>query len=140
MRFKYHFIIMGWENVQKTAKIIQNLILPDFQQFLDVFLVQGGRLESCLHLKMSIKVILYFYGDRIKNAAKRSRQHAGKRYWEYAQRRVCFVNEQVPSPHPNINVKFYTSRLCMKMSSFLFVRSWAMPGILYLSCGVPFPV
>ena len=31
-----------------------------------------------------------------KNAAKRSRQHAGKRYRKYAQRRVCFVNEQVP--------------------------------------------
>ena len=38
------------------------------------------------------------------------------------------------------NVKFCTSRLCMKMSSFLFVRAWAMPRILYLSCGVPFPV
>ena len=32
------------------------------------------------------------------------------------------------------------SRLCMKMSSFLFVRPWAMPHILYLSCGIPFPV
>jgi len=28
----------------------------------------------------------------------------------------------------------------MKMSSFLFVRTWAMPRISYLSCGVPFPV
>ena len=34
------------------------------------------------------------------------------------------------------------SRLCMKISSFLFVRTWewAMPRILYLSCGIPFPV
>ena len=31
-----------------------------------------------------------------KNDAKRSRQQAGKRYREYAQRRVCFINEQVP--------------------------------------------
>ena len=31
-----------------------------------------------------------------KNAAKRSRQHSGKKYREYAKRRVCFVNEQVP--------------------------------------------
>ena len=53
-----------------------------------------------------------------KNAAKRSRQRAGKKYREYAQRRVCFVNEQVPWPHSNINVKFCTSRLCMKKSSF----------------------
>ena len=75
-----------------------------------------------------------------KNAAKQSRQHAGKRYREYARRRVCFVNEQVPWPHSNINVKFCTSHLCMKMSSFLFVRAWAMLRILYLSCGVPFPV
>ena len=32
------------------------------------------------------------------------------------------------------------SRLCLKMSSFLFVRTWAMPRILYLSCGTPFLV
>ena len=75
-----------------------------------------------------------------KNAAKRSRQHAGEKYREYAQRSVCFVNKQVPRPHSNINVKFCTSRLCMKMSSFLFVRAWAMPRISYISCGVPFPV
>ena len=31
-----------------------------------------------------------------KNAAKRRRQHAGEKYWEYAQRSVCFVNKQVP--------------------------------------------
>ena len=79
--------------------------------------------------------------DKIKkNAAKRSRQHAGEKYREYAQCSVCFVNKQVPWPHSNINVKFCTNRLCMKMPSFLFVRAWAMPRILYLSCGVPFPV
>ena len=32
------------------------------------------------------------------------------------------------------------SHLCIKMSSFLFVCAWAMPRILYLSCGIPFPV
>ena len=31
-------------------------------------------------------------------------------------------------------------RLCMKMSSFLFVRVWTMPRMLYLSRGIPFPV
>ena len=31
-----------------------------------------------------------------KNAAKRSRQHAGEKYREYAQRSVCFVKKQVP--------------------------------------------
>ena len=29
------------------------------------------------------------------------------------------------------------SRLCMKMSSFLFVLVWTMQRILYLSCGIP---
>ena len=29
------------------------------------------------------------------------------------------------------------SRLCMKMSSFLFVRAWSMSHILYSSCGIP---
>ena len=42
---------------------------------------------------------------------------------EYVQHCVCFVNEQVPWPDSNIIVKFCTSRLCMKMSSFLFVRT-----------------
>ena len=43
-------------------------------------------------------------------------------------------------PHSNIYVKLCTSRLCIKMSSFLFVRVCAMPRILYLSCEVPFLV
>ena len=37
-----------------------------------------------------------FFWIFAKNAAKRTRQHAGKKYREYAQRRVCFVNEEVP--------------------------------------------
>ena len=45
-----------------------------------------------------------------------------------------------PLPHSNINVKFCSSHLCTKMLSSLFVHAWAMPHILYLSCGVPFPV
>ena len=32
------------------------------------------------------------------------------------------------------------SRLCMKMTSFLFLHIWTMPRIFYLSCGIPFPV
>ena len=35
-----------------------------------------------------------------KNATKRSRQHAGKKYWEYAERRVCFLNEKIACPTP----------------------------------------
>ena len=35
-----------------------------------------------------------------KNAAKRSSQHAGKKYREYATGRVRSVNEQVPCPTP----------------------------------------
>ena len=44
---------------------------------------------------------------------------------EYVQRRV--------------RLSMY-SRLCMKMSSFLFERACAMPRMVYLSCGIPFPV
>ena len=32
------------------------------------------------------------------------------------------------------------SRVCMKLSSFLFVRPSVMPRMVYLSCGNPFPV
>ena len=32
------------------------------------------------------------------------------------------------------------SRLCMKMFSILFLRARALPRMLYLSCGIPFPV
>ena len=37
-------------------------------------------------------------------------------------------------------VKICLSRLYMKMLSFLFVRAWARPCTLYVSCGIPFPV
>ena len=33
-----------------------------------------------------------------------------------------------------------SSCLCLKMLSFMFVRAWAMPLILYLSWGIPFLV
>ena len=42
------------------------------------------------------KPISQLQGHNKKNAAKWSRQYAGKKYREYAQRRVSFVNEQVP--------------------------------------------
>ena len=58
---------------------------------------------------------------------------------KYVQRHVCFGNVQVPCPHSNVYVKLL-SRLCMKMSSFLFVGAWAVPRILSLSCGIPYPV
>ena len=58
----------------------------------------------------------------------------------YIHHHMCFVNVQVPCPHSHIYVKLCTSRLCIKMSSFLFVSGCAMPRILYLSCEVPFPV
>ena len=54
--------------------------------------------------------------------------------------KIDFQNRKRNFSNRNINVQFCSSRLCIKMSSFLFVRAWAMPRILYLSCGVPFPV
>ena len=80
-----------------------------------------------------LTIILWTYAYFIWKAKK-------CRKAEYVQRRVRFVNLQVPCPHSIIYVKFCTSRLCMKMSSFLFVRAWGMPRILYLPCGDPFPV
>ena len=59
---------------------------------------------------------------------------------KYVQPHVCFGNVQVPCPHSNVYVKLCASRLCMKMSSFLFVRVWTMPRTIYLPCGIPFPV
>ena len=61
--------------------------------------VHTGLYESIQDYTVSNLALLMRRGvnqPEIKNAAKRSRQHAGKRYREYAQRRVCFVNEQVP--------------------------------------------
>ena len=95
---------------------------------------QGG-----LYFSKISEFINYFQTpSKKKKAAKRTRQHAGKKYRkaEYVQRCVYFVNEQVS----NINGKFSTSQLCMKKSSFLLVLAWVMPRILYLSCVVPFPV
>ena len=44
----------------------------------------------------TVSEISYFFFI-MKNAAKRNRQHTGKKYRkaEYVQHRVCFVNEQV---------------------------------------------
>ena len=59
-----------------------------------------------------------------------------------AQSRLCKLGPGTVSIFymSNIHLKIYPSRLCMKMSSFLFVRTWAMPRTLYLSCGILFPV
>ena len=52
---------------------------------------------NCYKL-FKLAFIFIWLGYNNKNAAKRSRQHAGKKYQEYGQRHqrhVCFVNEQV---------------------------------------------
>ena len=46
----------------------------------------------------------------------------------------------VPCPCSVIHAKFCTSHLCMKMLYFLYVFACAMPCILYLLCGILFPV
>ena len=75
-----------------------------------------------------------------KNAAKRSRQHAGKRYWEYAQRHVCFVNVQ-STLHENV-----VFSVCARMCNAVYVISIMQNSIsgldacyhlrLNISCGV----
>ena len=80
---------------------------------------------------------LWFHGDMNGTQLPLFRVLRKKyRKVEYVQRRVCFVNEQVPWPHS----KFCTSRLCMKMSSFLFLHACALSRMLYVSCGIPFSV
>ena len=44
----------------------------------------------------------------------------------------------VPYPHFLIHLKLCTSRLCMKMSSFMYASACAMPRTLYWSCGILF--
>ena len=45
-----------------------------------------------------------------------------------------------PLPPLSYTFKACTSRLCMKMSSFMYARACAMPRTLYSSCGILFPL
>ena len=88
-------------------------------------------------------ILDYIFGIQIYSSMKYSTEdffYKKCRKAEYVQRRVCFLNVQVPCPHSNVYVKLCNSRLCMKMLSFLFLCTWAMPRISYSSCGIPFPV
>ena len=100
-----------------------------------------GKKKCLIHRKWSFK---FGYSTRILTQVRKGLRFKKKRKkyrkGEYVQRRVCFVNVQVPCPHSIIYVKLYTSRLCTKMLFFLFVCAWAMLHILYLSCRVLFPV
>ena len=51
--------------------------------------------DPALHDMICFRNCCICTSNAFKNAAKRSRQHAGKKYQEYAQRRVCFVNEKI---------------------------------------------
>ena len=100
----------------------------------DLVIWRHTKFTQIFFLKQKFLTDPIFFGPKIffptqnfhptqKNTAKRSRHHARKTYREYTQRRVCFINVPVPWPHSNINIKFCTSRLCMKMLSFLFVHA-----------------
>ena len=56
--------------------------------------------EVLLHFERRHQILSLWRKNKIveiqKNAAKQSRQQAGKKYCVYAQHRVCFINEQVP--------------------------------------------
>ena len=79
-------------------------------------------------IRMVFRQLWNWSEDHLEKERKKCRKA------EYVQRRVRFINVQVPCPLSIIYVKFCTSRRCMKMSSFLFVRTWAMPRTLYLLC------
>ena len=67
--------------------------------YTEIFAAYAG---SCLFKNKNLATLLGLdsYKEELyidnKNDAKRSRQHAGGKYQEYAQRSVCFVNNQVP--------------------------------------------
>ena len=66
-----------------TEAIVLFLVVLDVFVVLVVVIIVGHRNQTLVKIGS-------------KNAAKQSRQHARKKYREYAQRHVCFVNEQVP--------------------------------------------
>ena len=89
---------------------------------------------------MCIPAMLFILKLRLNQGASNYAHFFRKIRWkcgkaEYVQRRVHFVNVQVPCPPFIIYVKFCTSRICMKMSSFLYARPCTIPHILYFQCG-----
>ena len=76
--------------------------------------------------------------------------HIRKSYWKSQKNENYIWNKQVSDikmAAVRVQNMFSTmcassmySRICMKMSSFLYVHAWSMVCILYLSCGIPFQV
>ena len=83
------------ENVSFFAKFRRKLRTKNFEAH---FHRKLRTFEKCSNVKKlrTVEPQPIFTGSYKKNAAKRSRQHAGGKYREYAQRSVFFVNNQVP--------------------------------------------
>ena len=122
-----------------TALAVERLVYTIQIWGLGLFWQFVGRWDSLFRSSITFYKLICIK-QNVHNIFSKTILHKKKRKAKSVQCHVCFVNVQVPLPHSNIYVKFCISRLCMKMSSFLFVRTWAMPRILHLSCGVPFPV
>ena len=89
--------IIHFESFSIHFGFISHTCNPDTSQRTFALFLQWTGQESTAGPRLKHnKFTLGKFNAGKKNAAKRSRQHTGKRYREYAQRRVCFVNEQVP--------------------------------------------
>ena len=70
-----------------------------------------------------------------KNTTKRNMSSAICALSMYESLNGCTFGLLVPHPHSLIHVKLCTSRICMKMSSFLYARPCTIPRILYFQRG-----
>ena len=90
-----------------------------------VFFVQETKMKYEGQINLGDEYIVYELLRKNDRNGGISPSGISKSLAEYVQHPVCFINVQTSF---------------MKISSFLFVRLWTMPRILYSSCGIPFPV
>ena len=84
-----------------TCINVTKIVVTSLATFITFsLLLMCQRYKKVQQILMRHFPIIHWASNYRKNAAKRSRQHAGKKYREYAQRRVCFVNKQVPCSTP----------------------------------------
>ena len=116
---KWNYPNMKWNHFTYFQASNQKLLSQNVSHLIQRVQNQFSKQEMELS-KHEMELFLQLPNFLSKNAAKRSRQHAGKKYWEYAQGHVCFVNEQVPCPHSNVNVLQSFALVVFKWKCYLF--------------------
>ena len=124
---------------EKDWTLFRTLYLPKIIGEKDLL---GRNYFVGLNLYGSIKFYLELKPELIFN-----KQDVAK-LWKALQ--LCLVSEDFSDMYTKNTAKrnmssavcasSMYSRLCIKMPAFLFVRACAMLRMLYLSCGIPFPV